>query len=128
MCHLILLLPLLALPLFWIFPLPIALPAYGTVLAVSGGVYFLAIRAMQRPVQTGVEALLHSTGNVIGTQGKLFKVRVNSEIWSAESMDTLQPGDCVEVIAVDELRLKVRRSTRQGSGQYGTLRGRRAWP
>lgn len=126
MCHLILLLPLLALPLFWVFTLAIALPAYGTVLVVSGGVYYLAIRAMQRPVQTGMEALLHSTGNVIGTQGKVFQVRVSSEVWSAESMDILRPGDCVEIIAVDELRLKVRRITCQGSVQDGALRGRRA--
>lgn len=109
MCHLILLLPVVAISLFWFFPLSIAVPTYGVVLIVSGWVYFLAIRAMRRPVQTGVEALMHSIGEVLGKEGSLFRVRVRSEVWNAESTDNLQPGDAVEVVSVDELRLKVRR-------------------
>lgn len=109
MCHLILLLPLLAIPLFWLLPLPLALPSYGVVLVISGGVYFLALRAMHRPVQTGVESLLRSTGCVIGRQDGRYQVRVLSEDWSAESADQLQPGDRVEIVSVHELRLQVRR-------------------
>jgi membrane protein implicated in regulation of membrane protease activity len=85
MCHLILLLPLVALPLFWLVPMSIAVPAYIAVLILSGGIYFLAIHAMHRPVQTGVEALLHSTGEVFRNEGGLFRVRVGSELWNAES-------------------------------------------
>ena len=109
MCHLILLLPLLALPLFWLVPMSIAVPVYAAVLLLSGGIYFLAIRAMRQPVQTGVEALIHSTGEVLGKEGSLFRVRVRSEVWNAESTDNLRPGDYVEVVAVEGLRLKVRR-------------------
>lgn len=109
MCHLILLLPVLAIPLFWLFPMTISVPAYVAVLILSGGIYFLAIRAMRQPVQTGVEALMHSTGEVLGKEGSLFRVRVRSEVWSAESTDNLRPGNYVEVVAVDELILKVRR-------------------
>ena len=87
MCHLILLLPLVALPLFWLVPLSIAVPAYAAVLILSGVTYFLAIRAMHRPVQIGVEALLHSRGEVVAQEGKLFRVRVNSDVWNAESND-----------------------------------------
>ena len=57
MCHLILLLPLLALPLFWLTPLSIALPAYVAVLALSGGIYLLAVRAMHRPDYSSERAL-----------------------------------------------------------------------
>jgi membrane protein implicated in regulation of membrane protease activity len=109
MCHLILLLPVLALPLFWLAPLSIAVPAYAAVLILSGGIYFLAVRAMHRPVQIGVEALLHSRGEVLAKADGLFRVRVHSEVWNAESKDDLDPGDSVEVIAVDDLRLRVRR-------------------
>jgi membrane protein implicated in regulation of membrane protease activity len=119
MCHLILLLPLLALPLFWLAPLSIAVPAYAAVLILSGGIYFLAMRAMHRPVQIGVEALLHSRGEVLGTEGKLFRVRVNSEVWSAESKDTLRSGDRVEVLAIDGLRLRVHRIREVGSPTLG---------
>jgi membrane protein implicated in regulation of membrane protease activity len=115
MCHLILLLPFLALPLFWLVPMSIAVPVYAAVLLLSGGIYFLAIRAMHRPVQTGVEALLHSRGEVLGKEGNLFRVRVRSEIWHAESKDNLRPGDSVEVVAVEELTLRVRRISEIGS-------------
>jgi membrane protein implicated in regulation of membrane protease activity len=109
MCHVILLLPLLALPIFWFAPLSIAVPAYAAVLILSGWIYLLAIRAMHRPVQTGLEALLHSRGEVLAKADGLFRVRVHSEVWNAESEDTLRPGDSVEVVAIEELRLRVRR-------------------
>ena len=40
----------------------IAVPAYVAVLILSGGIYFLAVRAMHRPVQIGVEVFLSRTG------------------------------------------------------------------
>ena len=40
----------------------IAVPAYAAVLILSGGIYFLAVRAMHRPVQIGVEVFLSRTG------------------------------------------------------------------
>lgn len=115
MCHLILLLPVLALPLFWLAPLSIAVPAYAAVLILSGGIYFLAVRAMHRPVQNGVEVLLHSHGEVLGREGNTFRVHVGSEFWNAESKDTLRPGDQVEVLAIDGLRLRVRCISTSGS-------------
>ena len=60
MCHLVLLLPILALPLFWFAPLAIAVPAYVVVLILSGWFYWLAVSAMRRPVHTGAEALAHT--------------------------------------------------------------------
>jgi len=123
MCHLILLLPLLALPLFWMAPMQFAGPAYAVVLVLSGGIYFLAIRAMHRPVQTGVEALLHSRGEVLDKAGNLFRVRVGGEVWNAESKENLHPGDCVEVVAVEKLRLQVRHSREIAPPLTGTSPG-----
>jgi membrane protein implicated in regulation of membrane protease activity len=119
MCHLLLLLPLLALPLFWLVPLSIAVPAYAAVLILSGGTYFLAIRAMHRPVQNGVEALLHSRGEVLAKNGNLFRVRLGGELWNAESKENLHCGDSVEVEAVEELRLRVHRIREVGSPSLG---------
>lgn len=110
MCHLLLLLPVLALPVFWFLPMPIAAPAYAAVLIVSGWVYVLALRAMRRPVQTGLEALVHHTGEVIGQDEGVVQVRLGSEIWNAESKDELRAGDCIEVVSIEGLRLKIRRS------------------
>lgn len=109
MCHLILLMPVLALPLFWVLPIPVAVPVYTVVLVVSGWVYWLALRAMHRPVQTGREALLHETGFVIGKENGVLRVRVHSEIWTAESTDDLSPGDAIEVVSEHDMQLKVRR-------------------
>jgi hypothetical protein len=74
------------------------------------------MRAMHRPVQTGMEALLHSRGEVLAKADGLFRVRVHSEVWNAESEHALRPGDRVEVVAIDELRLRVRRIGETGGG------------
>lgn len=115
MRHPVLLMPVLAIPIFWFAPLSIAAPVYGTILVASGWVYFLAIRTMRRTVKTGIEALVHSTGEVVGKEGDLFHVRAQSEIWNAESMDKLRPGERVEIIVVEGLRLKVRRLSETGA-------------
>jgi membrane-bound serine protease (ClpP class) len=108
-CHLVLLLPVAALPVFWLVPLSIATPVYALVLVFSGWVYWLAIRAMRRPVISGAETLVHTTGEVIGKTDGLYQVRAGSEIWYAGSSDELQPGDCVEVTGLEAMRLKVSR-------------------
>ena len=107
MCHLVLLLPVLALPLFWLVPLSIAVPAYALVVVLSGGIYWLAVSAMRRPVQTGAESLAHRTGEVIAREDGVLRVRIHNEIWNAKSTDDLQPGDPIEVVAVEAMRLKV---------------------
>jgi len=115
MCHLVLLLPILALPLFWLAPLSIAAPAYALVVILSGWIYWLAVSAMRRPVQTGAESLAHSTGEVIARDDGVLRVRIHSEIWNAKSTDDLQPGDRIEVIAVEAMRLRVQRISETGS-------------
>jgi len=110
MCHLLLLLPLLFLPVFWMAPLPIAVLTYSAVVVVSGFVYYLAVRAMHQPVVTGAEALLHETGKVIDEEDNYFYVRVEGEIWRAEADDSPAIGDKVEIVSVDGLTLKVRRA------------------
>ncbi len=110
MCHLLLLLPFIALPVFWLAPLSVAGPIYAALVVVSGGVYYLAMRAMRQPVVTGVESLLHGIGKVIDREDHCFHVRVEGEIWKAETDDPLAIGDKVEIVSVDGLTLKVRRA------------------
>lgn len=110
MCHLILALPLLALPVLWLLPFNAAVPVYGVVVALSAVVYILAMKAMRMPVSTGAEALLHAFGTVRSAEGRKVTVWIQSELWSAESRsETLVEGDQVEVVAVDGLALKVRK-------------------
>ena len=107
MCHVLLLLPLVALPVFWIAPLAIALPVYGAVLATSAAIYWYAIQAMRRPVETGAEALIGEIGVVIESRGTNLLVRARSEIWHAKSAAQWRVGDRVKVVAVVDLTLQV---------------------
>lgn len=116
MCHLILLLPVIALPIFWMIPLGPALLIYAVVLALSLWTYWYVLKSMRRPVETGAEELLHATGRVLEVRGSSAQVRVHSEIWSAVSRDRLKRGDDVEVDAVNGLRLQVHRLERTGEG------------
>lgn len=109
MCHLILLLPVLALPIFWVAPLSVAVPAYAAVVALSVWTYVLIMRSMHRPLESGVEKLEHDEGEVIETSGKRAMVRVESEIWQARCDEELRRGDRVRVLAVEGLTLRVAR-------------------
>lgn len=109
MCHVLLLLPLLALPVFWIAPLAVALPVYGVVLASSAAIYWYAIVAMKRPVETGAEGLIGEIGEVIESRGTNLFVRARSENWRAKSATQLREGDRVKVVAVEDLTLQVQK-------------------
>ena len=116
MCHLLLLMPLVALPLFWLLPLPAALSTYAVVVLLSGGVYWLALRAMYRPVITGAEELVGSTGDVVGIHAGRLSVRIHGEVWTATTKDRLRSGDRVRVTGIDGLVLSVSRLDQQGDG------------
>ena len=107
MCHLILMMPVLGLPVFWVWPMSIAAPVYTVIIVLSAMVYFYTLRAMRRPVQTGSEEMLRSLGEVREARGCMARVRVHSEIWNAESSDRLRKGDQVRILSVDGLTLKV---------------------
>jgi len=109
MCHLILLMPVFALVVFWIWPLSVAGPVYAVISALSLWMYVYIWRAMQRPVLGGVEELLHSDGEVVEVNGNALRVRVHSEMWNAESKDSLQYGDHVKVVGMSGLILQVKR-------------------
>ncbi len=110
MCHLILLLPIVALPLFWLLPAGEAGGLYAAVIGLSMGVYWLVLQAIRAPVVTGIGALMHATGAVRSVDGRKASVWVASELWSAEAEPgALQVGDVVEVIGAEGLVLKVRK-------------------
>ncbi|MGW8229305.1 MAG: hypothetical protein ACWGOW_10405 [Gammaproteobacteria bacterium] len=108
MCHLPLLMPIFGLAVFWFWPVSTATPIYIIILALSVWLYYYVIKAMRRPVVSGMEAVLHSTGEVVAKEGNLLQVRVLSENWYAESTDELLLNDQVEVIGFKGLKLKVR--------------------
>ena len=77
------------------------------------GILMFALRALRVPISAGVESFVGKTGTartlVDGSGGQ---VQLQSELWSAESVDgseTIGKGDKVEVVGIQGLRLKVRK-------------------
>jgi len=116
MCHLLLLLPVLALPVFWIWPLKIALPIYGVAAAASLGVYALVVWALQAPLLHGPQMLVGAMGRVIAAGGHRVTLRIGGELWLADVQGTAPSlGEEAIVVAVEGLRLKARASRYSGS-------------
>ncbi|AWN14461.1 NfeD family protein [Salinisphaera sp. LB1] len=110
MCHIILFLPLLALPVFWLLPLVWAIPLYLTALAVSAWLYWIMLRGMQRPVMAGPESLLNRHGQVTQCDGGFLMVQIHNELWKATSDDdSLHNGDKIIVIGRHGLVVHVSR-------------------
>lgn len=116
MCHIILALPVLGLPLFWLLPLPLAVEANAAVLLVSAWMYWLVYRAMARPVVTGVEALSREAGRVVAAAGRKATARIHGELWQCRGREALHEGDTVRVVGRDGLTLRVERVARDTPG------------
>ncbi len=64
--------------------------------------------AHERPVATGVEALLGSEGAALDALEPTGRVRVAGETWSAVATAPVAPGERVRVVAVAGAVLTVR--------------------
>ncbi len=109
MCHLVLFMPVLALPIFWLLPVAPAVLLYLVILVLSGWLYYVMFKIMLKPRQTGAETLIDRCGKVIDIDGGFSHVRIGNEVWKAESRDTLHDHDTVKVIGRDGLTLRVSR-------------------
>ncbi len=118
MCHVILMMPVLALPLFWVLPPGQAVPVYSVIAVISGLIYWrIAVSHGGRP-QTGAESLIGTTAEVVsrrepGGEAR-YLVRSRGELWSATSSDSLEPGDTVAITALNGIRLVVAISAPSG--------------
>lgn len=102
-CHFLLLLPVLGLGLFFIFPWPIALALYLPILGGSLWVYAKMWEAMRQPVTTGPDAVIGAEGVALGPD----IARVQAEMWRVRSPVPLRPWMHVKVIAREGLTLIV---------------------
>lgn len=112
MCHLLFALPFIALPLFWLVPLPVAIPLYALALLVAVATYVYAYAASRRPVEIGRERLYGINGTVLDVD-PMLRVKVDGDIWRANCPDTLTVGDPVRVVGIHGLTLSVREADRR---------------
>ncbi|NIS59839.1 MAG: hypothetical protein GTO13_03765 [Proteobacteria bacterium] len=85
MCHIVLLSPVLALPLFFFLPFSTALLAYVTVVFTTGFVYFKIVVAMKCKICTGIEGMTEGEAVVIEDIDPEGKVKFENEIWTASA-------------------------------------------
>ncbi len=127
MCHLILLMPVLGLPLFWLLPLGYALPINIALWLISAFLYRLIRKAMMKPVQDGFRSLIGTEAEVVSkrapTHSARYLVRAQGELWSAYSTDALDIGEQVNIVAVRGIGVVVERAE-PGSrpGEIGTAK------
>jgi len=68
----------------------------------------VGIKAQQRKVVTGKEGLIGDIGEVIDTLSPIGMVRVQGELWKAEtSGDTISPGEKVRIKEMKDMKLLV---------------------
>ncbi len=114
MCHIILMMPIISLFLFWVLPFSKALPIYIGISAISGFIYFAILRVMKQPSQSGPESMVGEPVEIIKKLDPKGQVLFKGEIWKAESSDTLRKGDRAEIISVKGLTLKVGKPSQNG--------------
>ena len=112
MCHLLLLLPLLALPVLWLWPASVAVPAYTAAALLSGVLYWYAWKSAKMPKLNGAEGMLGVRGRVVHCGERSVTLFFHGELWSAETGgETLAVGDEAVVVGIEGLRLRVRKAT-----------------
>ena len=114
MCHLILLMPVIALPIFWLVPLNFAVPIYVVIAAASGLIYWLITKSMMKPVTTGAESLIGTQAEVVSRVSPdsytKYLVRAKGELWTARCPNVLKSGEIVNIAAMDGINLMVESS------------------
>jgi membrane-bound serine protease (ClpP class) len=66
------------------------------------------IRAQRRKVVTGIEGMVGNTGEVVETLSPTGAVKVQGEIWKAESLaGTIEKGEKVRIKEIKNLKLFV---------------------
>ncbi len=87
----------------------------GAALTLGGfslAVGWLVVRGQRRKVTVGVEGMIGEVGQVrrVLGPGHRVKVFVHGEYWDAEADEAVEVGQSVQVVAVDGLRMRVRRT------------------
>ena len=107
----LLLLPLIGIVVFWLLPLPAAILTYLVILLLSGSMYWVIIRAMKKRSEYGIEGMIGTEARVVSKlqpqDEAQYMVKVRGELWSANSLDDLKPGEKIKILSVNKLTLMV---------------------
>ena len=89
----------------------ISIPLIATFALLSAGFFMIVLsmvlKSRKKPVVTGGEQLIHSTGEVAEDFEREGWIRIHGELWRARSGVPLKSGQSVSVIAIHGLTLEV---------------------
>ena len=88
-------------------------PVVGTFALFGGVVAFAVGRVLRKPSKLGEGELLGMRGVASSALAPSGTVALRGELWSADADDRIAQGEAVEVIAIDGMRLRVRRANRR---------------
>ena len=88
-------------------------PVVGTFALFGGLVAFAVGRVLRKPSMLGEGELLGMRGVASTALAPSGTVALRGELWSADADDRIAQGEAVEVIAIDGMRLRVRRANRR---------------
>lgn len=106
MHHILLLLPILAIFLFFILPVVWALPLFLITLVLSLFAYWKALQALHQRAYSGLEHMVGERA-VVETDTPQLRVEYKGELWSARSDSPVSVGESVIIIRVNGLNLWV---------------------
>lgn len=98
----------IALAVFAVAPLGVAIPVAAVLAAGSIALFMAANRALRLPPKTGIESLVGGVGRVVEWQGRSGLVWHKGEIWRAASRDPLEPKSYVRITSVEGTLVHVR--------------------
>ncbi len=121
MCHLVLFLPIFALPVFWFLPWPVATAIYVAVVALSAWLYYVVIKVMHRPSVIGAHTLLGAGGTVMRCDGSGGLARIGRELWRVESRRALRVNQHIQVTGRRGFVLEVAEAPADGCGKSESI-------
>lgn len=108
----LMLLPIVAIPVFLLLPMGQAITIYLVCLALAGLMFWLMRRTDKLPITTGAEAMVGQEVKVVSrirSPGPpVYLVRASGETWRARTQDTVQIGNIATVVSVEGTMLWVR--------------------
>lgn len=107
-CHVLLLLPVAGLALFFVLPWPVALGIDVFLAAIAAGIAVPAIRALRQPIVTGREALVGRIAEAASDVEREGFVRYGGELWAATANGVrIARGTRVRIRGVEGLKLLI---------------------
>lgn len=108
MCHILLVLPLVAVGVFLFLPFGQAVMLYLFILLLCAILYWLIWSDMRRPVTLGAEGMIGGAAHVIESRTGRVKVFYHGEIWEAICSETLAKDEKVQIVGMERMKLIVK--------------------